>query len=190
MGSPLARGRPAVSCLAEYLPSPPAAMRPLVLAPLFAPLNVLPGIGPKLMKPFGRLFERAEPRVVDLLFHLPYAAIDRRARPKLRDVIAGTIATLEVTVDKHQPGRGRAPYRVFASDDTNTLEIVFFNLPHERVEKMLPLGERRYVSGTVGMYDGRLQMVHPDRVVDEEGLAKLPPVEPVHPLTEGLGAGI
>ena len=165
-------------------------MRPLVLAPLFAPLNALPGIGPKLMKPFGRLFERAEPRVIDLLFHLPHAAIDRRARPKLRDVIAGTIATLEVTVDKHQPGRGRAPYRVFASDDTNTLEIVFFSLPHERVEKMLPLGERRYVSGTVGLYDGRLQMVHPDRVVDEEGLAKLPPVEPVHPLTEGLAAGI
>ena len=165
-------------------------MRPLVLAPLFAPLNVLPGIGPKLMKPFGRLFERTEPRVIDLLFHLPYAAIDRRARPKLKDVVPGTIATLEVTVDKHQPSRGRAPYRVFTSDDTNTLELVFFNLPHERVERMLPAGERRYVSGTVGMYDGRLQMVHPDRVVDEEGLAKLPPVEPVHPLTEGLAAGI
>jgi ATP-dependent DNA helicase RecG len=165
-------------------------MRPLALAPLFAPLNALPGIGPKLMKPFGRLFERAESRVIDLLFHLPYGAIDRRARPMLRDVIPDTIATLEVTVDKHQPGRGRAPYRVFASDDTNTLEIIFFNLPHERVEKMLPVGERRYVSGTVGLYDGRLQMVHPDRVVDDEGLAKLPPVEPVHPLTEGLAAGI
>ena len=165
-------------------------MRPLALAPLFAPLNALPGIGPKLMKPFGRLFERAESRVIDLLFHLPYGAIDRRARPMLRDVIPDTIATLEVTVDKHQPGRGRAPYRVFASDDTNTLEIIFFNLPRERVEKMLPVGERRYVSGTVGLYDGRLQMVHPDRVVDDEGLAKLPPVEPVHQLTEGLAAGI
>ncbi len=31
-----------------------------------------------------------------------------------------------------------------------------------------------------------LQMVHPDRVVDEAGLAKLPLVEPVYPLTEGL----
>src|SRR5258707_13016961 len=33
-----------------------------------------------------------------------------------------------------------------------------------------------------------LQMVHPDRVVDEAGLAKLPLVEPVYPLTEGLFA--
>ena len=29
-------------------------------------------------------------------------------------------------------------------------------------------------------------MVHPDRVLDEAGLAKLPPVEPVYGLTEGL----
>jgi ATP-dependent DNA helicase RecG len=46
------------------------------------------------------------------------------------------------------------------------------------------------LSGRIGIYDGRLQMVHPDRVLDEKGLADLPPVEPVHSLTEGLGAGI
>jgi ATP-dependent DNA helicase RecG len=34
-----------------------------------------------------------------------------------------------------------------------------------------------------------LQMVHPDRVVDEAGLASLPLVDPVYPLTEGLAAG-
>jgi ATP-dependent DNA helicase RecG len=38
------------------------------------------------------------------------------------------------------------------------------------------------------LYDGMLQMVHPDRVVDAAGLAKLPLVEPVYPLTEGLFA--
>ena len=44
----------------------------------------------------------------------------------------------------------------------------------------------RYVSGTAAIYDGMLQMVHPDRVVSETDLAKLPLVEPVYPLTEGL----
>ena len=34
-----------------------------------------------------------------------------------------------------------------------------------------------------------LQMVHPDRVVDEAGFANLPLVEPVYPLTEGLALG-
>ena len=31
-----------------------------------------------------------------------------------------------------------------------------------------------------------LQMLHPDRVVTAEGLAKLPLIDPVYPLTEGL----
>ena len=48
------------------------------------------------------------------------------------------------------------------------------------------MGERRYVSGTVALYDHMRQMVHPDRVVAEADLAKLPLVEPVYPLTEGL----
>jgi ATP-dependent DNA helicase RecG len=164
-------------------------MRPLILNSLFARLNVLSGIGPKLLKPFGVLLGRDEPRVIDLLFHLPYSAIDRRARPKLKDVVPDTIATLEITTEKHQPGRGRAPYRILASDDTGTLEIVYFNIPHERLEKMFPIDETRYVSGRVALYDGRLQMTHPDRVVDEKGLAELAAVEPVYSLTEGLAAG-
>ncbi len=57
------------------------------------------------------------------------------------------------------------------------------------LEKLLPIGEQRYVSGTAEFYDGMLQMVHPDRVVDEAGFANLPLVEPVYPLTEGLALG-
>ncbi len=33
------------------------------------------------------------------------------------------------------------------------------------------------------------QMPHPDRILDEAGLARLPPIEPVYPLVEGLGGG-
>jgi ATP-dependent DNA helicase RecG len=165
-------------------------MRPAILDPLFAPLTSLKGVGPKLAKPFARLLEHDPPRVIDLLFHLPYSTIDRRARPKLKDVRPDTIATVKVEIERHVPGRGRAPHKIIAADDTSTVEIVYFNLPRERIEKMLPVGETRYVSGRVGFYDGRLQMVHPDRVVDEKGLADLPLVEPVHSLTEGLGPGI
>ena len=39
------------------------------------------------------------------------------------------------------------------------------------------------------MYDGIPQIVHPDRVVDEAGLAKLSGIDPVYPLTEGLALG-
>jgi ATP-dependent DNA helicase RecG len=165
-------------------------MRPNVLNPLFAAITGLSGVGPKLEKLFRRLLDRPDgARVVDLLFHLPTGAIDRRARPKLRDVVPGTIATVEVTVDRHRPPpprRPRAPYQIYASDDTGDIVLTFFNARRDYLEKLLPVGERRHVSGTVGLYDGMRQMVHPDRVVSDADFAKLPLIEPVYPLTEGL----
>jgi ATP-dependent DNA helicase RecG len=167
-------------------------MRPVLLNPLFASLTSLPGVGPKLERLYARLLDREAPRVVDLLFHLPSGAIDRRARPKLRDVQPGQVVTVAVTVEEHRPApphRPRAPYRVITSDDTGTLTLTYFNARRDYLEKLLPVGEMRYVSGTAEFYDGMLQMVHPDRVVDEKGFADLPLIEPVYPLTEGLALG-
>ena len=167
-------------------------MRPLVLNPLFASLISLPGVGPKLERLFARLLDHDPPRVIDLLFHLPSGAIDRRARPKLRDVQPGQVVTVTVKVDQHRPGpshRSRAPYRIYTSDDTGTLTLTYFNARKDYLEKLLPEGATRYVSGTAEFYDGQLQMVHPDRVVDEQSFAALPLIEPVYSLTEGVAAG-
>jgi ATP-dependent DNA helicase RecG len=169
-------------------------MRPTLLDPLFAALTALPGIGPKLERLYRRLLGREdEPRIVDLLFHLPTGAIDRRARPKLREVEPGAVVTVKVTVDRHRPappGRDRAPHLIYASDETGDLIITYFRARKEYLEKLFPVGETRYVSGTTAFYDGMLQMVHPDRVVDENGLAALPMIEPVYPLTEGITANM
>jgi ATP-dependent DNA helicase RecG len=169
-------------------------MRPGLLNPLFAAVTVLPGIGPRLEKLYARLLDRKDgARVIDLLFHLPSGAIDRRARPKLRDVVPDTVVTVAVTVDRHRPPpphRPRAPYQVYTSDETGDLILTFFSARNDYLQKILPVGERRYVSGTVALYDGMRQMVHPDRIVAESDLAKLPLVEPVYPLTEGLSLNV
>ncbi len=166
-------------------------MRPSLLDPLFAAITALPGIGPKVEKLYRKLLGREdEPRVIDLLFHMPGGVIDRRDRPRLRDVEPGKVVTVAVTVDKHRPappGRARAPHLIYASDDTGDIILTYFHARSDYLEKLLPVGETRYVSGTAAFYDGMLQMVHPDRVVDEKGLAALPMIEPVYPLTEGLG---
>src|SRR5271167_5093526 len=166
-------------------------MRPSVLNPLFAPLSALSGIGPRLEQLFGRLLAREgeRPRVVDLLFHLPTGFVDRRNQPKLSAVEPDTVVTVAVTVDRHRPPppkRPRAPYNIDGSDDTNTLTITYFNARKDYLEKLFPEGELRYVSGTATFYDGHLQMLHPDRVVDAAGFTKLPLIDPVYPLTEGL----
>jgi ATP-dependent DNA helicase RecG len=165
-------------------------MRPNLLNPLFAALTTLPGVGPKLEKLFERLLGRdGPPRVVDLLFHLPTGAIDRRSRPKLRDVLPDTVVTVAVTVDRHRPpppNRPRAPYQIYTSDETGDLVLTFFSAHRDYLQKLLPVGARCYVSGKVELYDHMRQMVHPDRIVAEADLAKLPLVEPIYPLTEGL----
>ena len=166
-------------------------MRPAVLNPLFASLSSLPGIGPKLEKLYARLLNRDnEPRrLVDLLFHLPTSFVDRRNQPKLSEVTPDTVVTVAVTIDKHRPSpphRPRAPYNIAASDDTNTLTITYFNARKDYLQKLYPVGEVRYVSGTATLYDGHLQMVHPDHVVNAEGFKHLPLLDPVYPLTEGL----
>jgi ATP-dependent DNA helicase RecG len=168
-------------------------MRPALLNPLFAPVTSLSGVGPKQDKLFRYLLGRDEtPRLVDLLLHLPATVIDRRARPKIRDAAQGAVVTLEVTVDRHRPPpprNARAPFLVYASDDTGDVVLTFFRAKPGYVEKLLPVGAKRYVSGTLQMYDGIPQIVHPDRVVDEAGFAKLSGIDPVYPLTEGLALG-
>ena len=132
-------------------------MRSSILNPLFATAASLPGIGPKTAKFLDRLLAKdaGEARVLDLVFHLPYAAIDRRNRPKIADAPLDTIVTLEVKAIEHRPpgARSKAPYKVLVEDETGDILLVFFLANHHWIEKSLPLGETRWISGklrTVG----------------------------------------
>jgi len=168
-------------------------MRPAILNPLFAAVTSLPGVGPKQDKLLRYLLGRSDtPRLADLLLHLPSSVIDRRSRPTVAEAVPGTVVTLRVRVDRHRPappGRSRAPYLVHASDDTGDVLLTYFRGQRDYLEKLLPVGETRYVSGTAQMFDGTLQIVHPDRVVDEKGFESLPQIDAVYPLTEGLAVG-
>ncbi|MGO9132960.1 MAG: ATP-dependent DNA helicase RecG [Methylovirgula sp.] len=164
-------------------------MRPSLLDPLFAPAASLPGVGPKIGKLLDRLLTDGGPaRSVDLLFHLPISTIDRRNRPKIADAPFDEVVTIEAKVVAHNaPGpRSKAPYKVLVEDETGDVLLVFFLANHQWIEKSLPVGATRWISGKLELWEGHRQMVHPDRVLDEAGLAKLPPVEPVYGLTEGL----
>jgi len=164
-------------------------MRPSALDPIFAPASALPGIGRKNAKLFDRLLDKPQgARVVDVLFHLPQATIDRRSRPKIRDAAPGAIVTIEARVTEHREphARPRAPFKVLVEDETGDVELVFFLANHEWVRSRLPVGATRWISGKLELWDGRRQMVHPDRVMNAEELDRLPSVEPVYGLTEGL----
>ena len=159
------------------------AVRPALLDRLFAPVTALPGIGPAL----ARLFEwLAGPLVVDLVWHLPTGIVDRTAAPSVRDLAEGRVATVQVKVEAHEPGRGRRPYRIWCADRTGTLSLVFFNVKGDYLARQLPIGAERIVSGRVEFYGGMPQIAHPDLVLRPDEVDRLKPIEPLYPLTAGL----
>ncbi|GLS43809.1 ATP-dependent DNA helicase RecG [Methylobacterium brachythecii] len=164
-------------------------LRPSILDALFAPVRGLPGVGAKMAPLIEKLLGTDErpARIVDLLFHLPQRGIARPLVGAIAQAPIGEPVTLGVTVVEHRaPTGGRRAYRVLVEDGTGDISLVFFGMPRARVEKMLPLGSHRFVSGRIELWDGMRQMVHPSRIIDEAGLADLPAVEPVYGATEGL----
>ena len=167
-------------------------MRPDILFPLFAPVTSLPGIGPRLRPLFDRLVggetdSGPRAKVADLLWHRPGGLIDRRFTPKVAEAPEGAIATLTVHVDTHlKPHYPRQPYRIRCHDETGTIHLVFFHAKGDYLDKLLPVGESRVISGRVERFRDQVQMTHPDYVVRPEELASLAAIEPVYPLTTGL----
>ncbi|MFM8746411.1 MAG: ATP-dependent DNA helicase RecG [Aestuariivirga sp.] len=170
-------------------------MRPTLLNPLFSGAAGLKGVGAKLDKLMAGFLRPAygapgeTTRIVDLLFHLPSGVVDRRFRPDIARLPREGIVTVEAKVQRHRPPppfNKRMPYRVEVSDGTGLLSLVFFHAYADSIRRQLPEGETRFISGTIGWFNGEPQIAHPDHIVAPQEFASLPLIEPVYPLTEGL----
>src|SRR3954454_14089195 len=158
-------------------------MRPEILNPLFAQVEVLKGVGPQIAKQLKKL---GLTRVVDVLYHLPTGAIERVRAPAASAALLGRNVILQLTPFETRESRsGRGPMRVFATDsDGNSVSLIYFNNPGW-AKKQLPKGEERTVSGKLEAYGDEWQIIHPE--VLEPGKGTEPAIrEPVYPLTEGL----
>ena len=159
-------------------------MRPSELFHLFGDLNNLSGIGPKTIINLKNL-SIEKPR--DFLFNLPFSVLDRLPVSSIRGVPASKIVTVEVLVKAHKIGRSRASaYRVTVQDTEVSFQLVFFNARKEYLESLLPVGERRIISGKLEFYDNIPQIVHPHHVKkinEEKAIVRF---EPVYSLTSGV----
>ncbi|SMY07475.1 ATP-dependent DNA helicase RecG [Flavimaricola marinus] len=158
--------------------------RPELLWPLFGGLSTLDGIGPKTE---AILVSAGIEKPRDMLFTLPYSGIDRQRRDSIADAVAPAVVTVAVTVVAHQPNaiKGR-PYRVTVEDSETSFQIVFFHARGDYLKKLLPVGQRRVISGKIELFDGVAQMVHPDHILTEDQAGTIPAYEPVYPLHGGI----
>ena len=90
-------------------------------------------------------------------------------------ILDGTEELLRAVMERNALSAGDLVSCIFTT--TGDLILTFFNARRDYLQKLLPVGARRYVSGATELYDGMLQMVHPDRVVDETDFDCLPLVE-------------
>ena len=174
-------------------------MRPPLLNPLFAGATSIKGIGQKLDKLLAGFLRPAHgpsadtARIIDLLFHLPSGIVDRRFRPKIAELPQDGVVTVEAIVAKHRPPppfNKRLPYRVDLYDGTAMMTLVFFHAYADSLKRMLPEGETRFVSGKIEWFKDEAQMPHPDHILTRDEFERMPLIEPVYPLTEGLSAKV
>ncbi|MDY6923534.1 MAG: ATP-dependent DNA helicase RecG [Pseudomonadota bacterium] len=161
-------------------------MRPPSLFPLFAEVSTLKGVGPKVLPSVQKL---AGPLVRDLLFLSPSGLIVRR-RMTAVSATEGQVGIFEVVVDRLiVPGKPGAPIKVRATDDTGFVHLIWFGGSAQHIDRLLPRGERRLVSGKVERFNNEVQIVHPDifTLAQADDIAA---VEPVYPATQGLSSRV
>lgn len=161
-------------------------MRPEALNPLFAEVQTLDGVGPKLMKPLERL---GLARVKDVAYHLPERFVSRRAIADLDQGNEGEQVIVALTAIEHRAPRAgsRGPYRVLAQDAAgNVCSLNWFGKAAYSAKKLVPVGEKRWVAGRLDRYGDMLQIVHPDHIEAESAANMGRLSEPVYGLSEGL----
>jgi ATP-dependent DNA helicase RecG len=158
-------------------------MRPPILFPLFAEVDTLKGVGPKIAPLVRRL---AGDRVRDLLFLGPSGLVERPVR-RIAEVQDGEISTVRLHLDVHiPPQKPGQPYRIRVYDETGYAFLAWFKTYGDSLRRAHPPGAERVASGRAERFNTELQIVHPDHLLAPERAAEIPRQEPVYPALAGL----
>lgn len=159
--------------------------RPSQLFSLFASTTDLPGIGARLA---SILNKRIGNTVIDVLRHLPVGVIDRNITNNVQACENGEMVTIiaDIISADIPPPRTSRPARFTVSSDEQVFELIFFRAKADYLSRILPIGERRIISGRLDRYDGRMQISHPDYILSLDKRDDMPAMEPVYPLSQGL----
>lgn len=145
-------------------------------------VTVLPGIGPKKAEALAKLNILT---LEDLIYNFPRDYEDRRNVVKIRDIVPDENAVFTGKIDlitaSSIRGGSKRVVRLLVSDDTGSVEVVFFNAGY--LAKTIKKGSEYVFFGKPNRNMERLQVIHPDmsRVAEaEKGIL------PVYSLTAGI----
>ena len=146
-------------------------------------ITTLKGVGPKKAEAFARLGVNT---VEDLIFTFPRIYEDRKDIKDIVELKEGEAALFSGAVDAIRTGgftRGRRSrvLRMLVTDDTGSIEVVFFNAAY--LAKTIKRGDRLAFFGKPVLNRDRLQVVHPQFEKEESVQTG---ILPIYPLTSGI----
>lgn len=141
------------------------------------------GIGSKKAEHLEKLGIRT---VEEMLLFFPRDYEDRRKTVKIGDAAEGSTVLIKgkadiVAADRYRYG-GKQRLRLLVTDDTGSLEVVFFNAKY--VKDKFKTGEDYVFYGKISMNFGKKQMLHPE--FDKADEKVFSGILPVYPLTKGI----
>ena len=158
--------------------------RPEILFPLHISLTSLDGIGPGIERKMRGL---SIEKPLDLLLTLPISGIKRELVDTVFMYPSGRYVVVEVTIVRHQPGRSKqTAYKVIVQDKEVSFNLVFFHARKDHLNKVLPVGEKRIISGKLELFDGIQQIVHPEYIIQPSEKIKIERFQAIYPLTAGI----
>ncbi len=141
------------------------------------------GIGSKKAEYLRKLGIRT---IEDMLLFFPRDYEDRRKAVNIREASEGDTVMIKgkadiVAADRYRYG-GIQRLRLLVTDDTDSLEVVFFNAKY--VRDRFKTGEEYLFYGKISVNFGKKQMLHPE-FENADGKAFYG-IFPVYPLTRGI----
>ena len=147
-------------------------------------ISSLKGVGIKTRQLLKR--KKIE-KVSDLLWNLPHTFTDRSNLKNLDFLEIGKITTIKVKAVKYNFPRIRnLPNKVLCGDEKSKIDIVFFNSREGYIKKILPLDSWVIISGKIGFFKKRYQIINPSYVVPIHRENYVRKIIPKYSLTEGI----
>lgn len=160
-------------------------LRPEILYGLFRPLSLIKGVGPETLKKLTKLGIETP---LSLCWHFPNKIQTRFEGKSIAEAPLHQLVTLKIMVGLHMPPQKEgAPYSIMCHDATGVLKLVFFSSNGKYLKNLLPKGEWRMVTGLLDIYHGIRQITHPDHIGPLKDMKDWIGIQPVYPLTTGLG---
>ena len=132
--------------------------------------------------------------VGELLRHYPRRYDERGKLTEIAGLELGEHVTVQARVksarQRRMKSRSGELLEAVITDGTSDLHLVFFGRGSRKVERELLPGREAMFAGKVGMFNGKLQLAHPDyQVLDTEGVAAADfagALIPVYPAAQGI----